>query len=563
MDPDYIVIGGGSSGCVVANRLSGPGGGTVLLLEAGGSSRGLKYRMPLAATKLWFNPESDWCMLSEPEPALGGRKIGVPRGKALGGSSAINGTIYNRGSPHDFEQWRDLGLNGWDYASVLPYFRRVESHWRGSGRFHGDRGDLPVTSLRYVSPLTDDLLKTARQAGLPIVDDFCGPNPEGVGLSDVNISKAGRRMSAADAFLWPIRHRDTLTVETGARVLGVKVEGGRAVAVTYLRNGATHVVRARKEIIISAGAVHSPQVLLCAGIGPADELKRVGVTPVHDLPGVGRNFNDQPGASFEFKSKLPRTLNGELRFDRLAVRLAQWTVGLGGPASCPPLVGIGSLRTPYVERSPDLRFVLAGATLDSKVWFPGFTRQGEHKMTMRFAVAHPRSRGSITLASNDPLAQPRILFNLLSDPYDLFRLRQYYKFLIGLIRQSEFSHVAGSITRPSPEPSSDIELDNYLRSVAETTSHPMGSCRMGVDADAVVDSECRVRGISGLRVVDASVFPTQISGNPNATAIMLADRVSDMILGRPPLPRGNVTAEEINQGKKNVVAFEEAGLTVV
>jgi len=518
--------------------------------------------MPLAATKLWFNPESDWCMLSEPEPALGGRKIGVPRGKALGGSSAINGTIYNRGSPHDFEQWRDLGLRGWDYASVLPYFRRVESHWRGHSRFHGDKGDLPVTSLRHVSPLTQDLLTTVRQAGVPIVEDFGGPNPEGVGLSDVNISKAGRRMSAADAFLWPIRHRGTLEIETGARVLGIKVEGGRAVEVTYLRDGSTHVVRARREIIVSAGAVHSPQILLCSGIGPADELKRVGVKPVHDLPGVGVNFNDQPGASFEFKSKLPLTLNGDLRLDRLAVSLAQWTLGLGGPASGPPLVGIGSLRTPYVERSPDLRFVLAGATLDSKVWFPGFTRSGEHKMMMRFAVAHPLSRGSITLASNDPLVQPRILFNLLSDPYDLFRLKQYYKFLVDLIRKPGFSHVAGDLTRPSPEPSSDLELEDYLRSVAETTSHPMGSCRMGVDADAVVDGECRVKGIQGLRVVDASVFPTQISGNPNATAIMLADRVSDMILGRPPLPAASVTSAEINEGKKNVIAFEESSVTL-
>ena len=537
MDPDYIVIGAGSSGCVVANRLSGPGGGTVLLLEAGGSSRGMLFRMPMAASKLWFNPKSSWCLWSEPEPALDGRRIPVPRGKALGGSSAINGTIFNRGSPHDFDQWADFGLKGWDAASVLPYFKRIETNWRGADAHHGGGGEVPVTPLRSRSPLTPPFLAAAREKGLPVIDDFTGPLPEGVGLADVNVSRSGRRMSSADAFLWPVRHRKTLRVETGAQVLKIRVEESRAVEVVYLQNGQTHVARAQREIILSAGAVHSPHMLLCSGIGPADELKRVGVKPVHDLAGVGRNFNDQPGASFEFRSKLPLTLQHHLRIDRLAFNIARWGLGLGGPASGPPLVGIGSLRTNYGNRSPDLRFVLAAATMDSKIWWPGIDTPGEHKLMMRFAVAHPVSRGSITLGSSDPLESPRILFNLLQDSSDMERLKSYYRTLVDLIRQPAFSKVAGDIVRPSPEPESDQDLERYLRSVAETTMHSMGSCRMGEDTDAVVDGECRVHGLSGLRVVDASVFPTQISGNPNATAMMLGERASEMILGRSPTPK--------------------------
>jgi len=532
---DYIVIGAGSAGCVVANRLSAPGGGSVLLLEAGGSSRGVLYRMPLAATKLWFNPRSSWCYWSEPEPGLGGRRLPVPRGKALGGSSAINGTIYNRGSPEDFDQWRDAGLIGWDYRSLLPYFRRIESHWRGSDERHGAGGEVPVTPLRCLSPLAPAFLEAARQMGIPLTEDFLGLRPEGIGLPEMNIDRRGRRVSAADAFLWPIRSRKTLAIAQRTQALRLLIERGRAVGIEYLAGRERCTVRASKEIILSAGAIASPQLLLLSGIGAPEELRAHGIAAVHELSGVGRNFNDQPGGSFEFRCKQPLSFARLLRIDRFVFGLAQWALGLGGPAAGPPMVVMGAWRTDERSRSPDLRMMVAAATPQSKVWYPGTAAAGEHRLGMNFAVAHPTSRGSITLASADPLAAPRIRYNLLTNSRDMECLKKFYRLLRELVRQPALTGVVGELTRPLPEPGTDGDLETYLRSIAVTTAHPMGTCRMGHDEEAVVDTQCRVRGLAALRVIDASVFPNQISGNPHAAIMMLGDRVSDMILGRPGL----------------------------
>jgi len=535
IEADYIVIGAGSSGCVVANRLSGVDGGTVLLLEAGGKSRGLKYRLPLAATTLWFDPKSTWSLWTEEEPGLDGRRLPVPRGKGLGGSSAINGTVYNRGSPDDYAQWHDAGLTGWDYASLLPYFRRIESHWRGADAYHGSGGEVPVTPLRHHSQLTPYVLAAARGMGLPLTNDLLGPQPDGIGMSDLNVDPRGRRSSAADAFLTPIQSRRALTVETQAQVLQLVVEAGRAVGVVYMQGGERRLARARREIILSGGAIASPQILLLSGIGPADELMKLGITPVQDLPAVGRNLNDQPGASFEVRCKLPLTSTRDLRIDRFAGSMLQWFLGFGGVGAGPPMVAVGSLRTVEGSRSPDLRVTVTAATMQSKIWWPGFGPRPEHRFQVSFAVAHPVSRGSITLASATPLALPHITYNLLSENADIAHLRRGYRLMRELVRQPAMAKIAGDIVRPAVEPTDDAALDAYLRSVAGTTSHPMGSCKMGVGDDAVVDGECRVRGIAGLRVIDASVFPTQIAGNPHAAAMMLGDRVSDMILGRPAL----------------------------
>ncbi len=532
---DFIVIGAGSSGCVVANRLSAVGAGTVLLLEAGGTANSLLHKIPLAATKLWFNPKTSWSLWTDPEPGLDGRRLPVPRGKGLGGSSAINGTVYNRGSPSDYDQWSDLGLDGWDYASLLPYFRRIEDHWRGADAHHGSGGEAPVSPLRTPSRLTPYVLDAVRQMGWPVTDDLMGECPEGIGLSDLHVDRRGRRSSAYDAFIAPITSRDALEIQTGALVHRVLIEDGRAVGVEYSRDGARWIARARREVILSGGAIASPEILLRSGIGPTEELTSLGIATVHDLPGVGRNLTDQPGASFEVACKQPFTSTHDLRIDRFARAMVQWAAGRGGIGAGPPMVAVGSVRTRPECRTPDLRVTVTGATMASKVWWPGFGPPPPHRFMVSFAVAHPKSRGSITLASADPSTPPRIVYNVLTADADIVQIRRGYRSLRELIAKPALADIAGDIVRPATEPADERELDQYLRSVAGTTSHPMGSCKMGVGADAVVDGECRVRGLAGLRVVDASVFPTQISGNPHATAMMLGAKVCDMILGRPPL----------------------------
>jgi choline dehydrogenase len=525
---DYIVIGAGSAGCVVANRLSKKH--NVLLLEAGGPSRNLLYRMPLAATKLWFNPNSSWMLMTEPEPGLGGRSIPVPRGKALGGSSAINGTVYNRGSPHDYDAWAEMGLKGWDYASLLTHFRSIEDHWRGGDALHGLGGEVRVSPLSVRSPFHASFLAAAQQMGFPVTEDFIGEQSEGVGLPDFNVDRRGRRVSAYDAFLHPIRSRPSLRIESRAQVLRILIEQGHAVGVEYLQHGQPHVVRAHREVILSAGAIHSPHLLLLSGIGPADELKAHGVKPVHDAPSVGRNLNDQPGGSIEFTVRRPLSFTRALRADRFAFSMIRWGLGLGGIGAGPPMVAMGSLRTPLAGTSPDLRFVLAAGTMASKVWYPAITRASAHTLLIGFAVAHPESRGAVTLASADPMTPPRIVYNLLTAPTDMERMKSYYHLLQNLIAQPAFADQIDEVTRPVSPLKNDTELEPYLRAFANTTSHPMGSCRMGVDAAAVTDSQCRLNGIEGLRVVDASVFPTQISGNPHAAVMMLGEKVSHMIL---------------------------------
>jgi choline dehydrogenase len=529
-DPDYIIIGAGSSGCVLANRLSGPTGGQVLLLEAGGGSRGLKFRVPLIATRLWFDPRCTWSLLSEPEPGLNGRRLPVPRGKVLGGSSAINGTVFNRGVPADYDHWRDTGLDGWDYASLLPHFRRIERHWRGADALHGTDGEVSVNPLNQRSLLTPYVLEAAQQMGFPITEDFIGPQSEGIGVSDLNVDRSGRRVSAADAFLWPIRTRQRLTVHTQAQVLRVLVENHKAVGVEYLQDGRRCIARAQREVILSGGAIASPQLLMLSGIGPAAALRSLGIAVIHDAPEVGANFNDQPGASFEIRSKLPLTLVRDLRIDRFALNAVRWALGRGGPLAGPPIVAAGAVRTQSNLLRPDLRVNVASATIQSKLWCPGFGTPPAHRLLFSFAVAHPASRGNITLASNDPRRAPLIRFNLLAEQSDLEDLRRYYRLMQELVRQPALACVAGELIRPARAPATDDELDAYLRSGAMTTSHPMGSCRMGADERAVVDSECRVRGVEGLRVVDASVFPSQISGNPHSTAMMIGDRIGSAML---------------------------------
>lgn len=539
---DYIVIGAGSSGSVVAARLSEDEGARVLVLEAGPWDRSLRFKIPIAGMTMRNHPKASWQYVSEPEPGLEGRRLEVPRGRVVGGSSAINGAVYNRGNPADFSMWASAGLPDWDYASVLPYFRRIEDHWRGGDEFHGDGGPVPVSTLAHPSPLTPHALAAAREAGYPLSDDWAGPNPEGWGIPDVNVDKRGRRVTSATAFLKPaLKRRRNIEIRPNATTLRLLVENGRVRGVEYERGGRVETAHARSEVVLSAGAIGSPHLLLRSGIGPADELKAAGVTPVHELKGVGRNFNDQPMFFTVRRSKLPVTIENTLRLDRLMLEMGRWLLGLGkSPLSGPPAITAANIRTVQGRSAPDLRFMLSGATHDSRPWFPLFRPGAGHLVLAMCAVAHPRSRGSITLSSADPRKPPRIRYNLLTDPWDVEEARRGYRLLAEYLAQPSLAKVLGETVWLDREVRTDEEVDAFVRRAAGTTAHPVGACRMGVDDDAVVDAQCRLRGLEGLRVVDTSVFPVQLSGNPHATAVMMGDRVSDAISGRAPLPPSGV-----------------------
>jgi choline dehydrogenase len=542
-DPDYIVIGAGSAGAVIAARLSEHA--SVLLLEAGGPSRNLFYQIPAALTKLWFNPKSSWGLFTEPEPALDDRKVPVPRGKAMGGSSAINGMVYNRGSAFDYDNWAASGLgDAWSFAGLMPYFRKIEDHWAGESPWHGAGGPVRISPHSDVNPLYPKALAAAQAMGFAETLDFAGTQPEGFGTPEFTINRKGRRVSAADAYLRPARGRKTLRIETRARVTRIIIEQGRAMGVDYIQHGERHTVRAGREIILCGGAIASPQLLLLSGIGPADELRPLGIDPVHDLPAVGRALQDQPACSFEAEALQPALFERTLRADRFALASLQWAAGLGGPLAAPPLLISAIIRTKPDLPAPDMRVMLGSVAFDSRVWFPGLRKGKGHITTAAFSLCYPKSRGSLTLGSADPLAPPRISYNLLTDGDDLSEMRRGYRMMRDLQRQDALNDVIGRVTRPAQEPVSDEEVDAFLRANVATTSHPLGSCRMGADAASVVDPHFRVRGVDGLRVVDASIFPTQIAGNPNGPIMAIAEKAVDVILGRP-VPSPQYPGEQI------------------
>ena len=530
---DYIVVGAGSAGAPLAARLS-EGGARVLLLEAGERPRGLDFKIPVALTKLWFNPAVTWSYMTEPEPGLDGRRLPVPRGRVLGGTSAINGMVVTRGAAQDYDRWEGLGLPGWGYADVLPYFKRVERNWRGATPHHGGHGPLPTSRYPAVSPYSPLAFAAAEAIGFSATDDFCGPQPEGFGFPDFSIRR-GRRVTSADAYLTPARARSNLTVETGARVLRVLIEAGRAVGVEVLQGGQARIVRADREVLLCGGAIASPQLLLLSGIGPADELRAAGIAPAVDLPGVGRELEDQPAARFALASDPAIGFQSQLRFDRVALSAVRWFLFGTGPLASLPLLASFIVRTRPDATQPDMRLMVGAAPLESRIWFPGVRAPARPVMTAAFSLCHPKSRGWVKLASADPLAQPRIAFNLLTHPEDLAEMRRGYRMMREMLRQPSLAAHAGEMVQPATEPNTDAEVDAYLRAMAATTFHPIGSCRMGTGEAAVVDGELRVRGVEGLRVVDTSIFPTQIGGNPNVPAMMIAEKAADLMLGRPAL----------------------------
>lgn len=533
MEYDYIIVGAGSAGCVLAARLTETPGVRVLLLEAGPADRSWRIDMPAAVGSLLATDRFNWSYVSEPEPFLDGRRLTHPRGRVLGGSSSINGMVYVRGHAHDYDNWARLGARGWSYAEVLPYFIRAERHMAGSDPYHGAEGPLSVFAPDpQASPLTAAFMRAAQQAGYPLTRDVNGEQQEGFGRID-RTTRDGRRWSAARAYLHPAADRPGLVTCTGALVQRIVLAKGRAVGVEYSIRGARVTAYADAEVIISGGAINSPQILQLSGIGAAAHLRRVGIEPVCDLPGVGAHLNDHPDIVIQHRCAQPVSL---FQFNRGVGKLLtglRWFVRHDGIAASNHFEVGGFIRSRAGVGFPDLQLTFMPLAIK-----PGTVEDvGTHSYQVHIDLMRPRSLGQVRIRSTDPATPPSILFNYLQDPQDVRDLRASVRLTREILAQPALAPFRGEELSPGSRAQSDAEIDSFVRQGLETCYHPVGTCRMGASADCVVDEQCRVHGIAGLRVVDASVMPAIVSGNTNAPTIMIAEKASDLIRGIVPLPR--------------------------
>lgn len=525
---DYVIVGGGSAGCVLANRLSEDGRHRVLLLEAGGRDDHPLISIPIGFGRIYGYGRFDWGYETEPEAELNGRRLEAARGKVLGGCSSINVMAFTRGHPTDFDGWAGMGLKGWSHAEVEPYFRRSET-WAGEAAPHrGANGPVGVEFARSRDALFEAWIAAARSRGLPITEDYNGPDPEGMGRSQYSI-RGGRRASSSAAYLRPACRRPNLTVVTQAHVHRVVLDQGRAVGVIY-RDGSRNEVRIRAdaEVIVSAGAYNSPQLLMLSGIGPAAHLAELGLPVVADLD-VGGGLQDHLGAYIRYARRGFGDFHRLMRFDRMALAMVRAHLFGEGPATIVPGGLHAFVRSSAEVVAPDIEFMFAGLPADARLWFPGVARPYRDGFGIRPTLLKPRSRGRISLASADPEAAPRIAYGFLSEPDDLERLRVGFKAARALAADAAMDSFRDVELAPGPEVRSDAEIDAWLRRNAGTAHHPAGTCAMGT----VLDAEMQVLGVEGLRVVDASAMPVLVSAHPNAAVMMMAEKASDLILGRP------------------------------
>ena len=532
---DYIIVGAGSAGCVLAARLTETPGVRVLLLEAGRPDNSWQIDMPAAVGSLLSSDRFNWNYISEPEPYLDGRRLTHPRGKVLGGSSSINGMVYIRGHAKDYDGWARAGAAGWSYADVLPYFKRAEQHFLGGDSYHGAEGPLAVFAPDFrQSPLAAAFVDAAVQAGYPLSADVNGAQQEGFGRID-RTTRNGRRWSAARAYLRPALARPGLVAQTEALVHRILIEKNRAVGVEYSVRGRRQKAQADAEVIVSGGAINSPQILLLSGIGPADELRALGIEPLHDLPAVGAHLNDHPDIVVQHRCLRPVSL---FEINRGAGKLLtgiRWFLKHDGFAASNHFEAGGFIRSRPGVDFPDLQLTFMPLAIQ-----PGTVSDvGSHSYQVHIDLMRPRSLGHVKLRSADPKAPPSLLFNYLKDPQDREDLRTSVHLTREILAQPAMACFRGEELAPGPGAQSDADIDAFIRQGVETCYHPVGTCRMGVGGDCVVDAECRVHGIDALRVVDASIMPAIVSGNTNAPTIMIAERASDLMRGRQPLPQSD------------------------
>ena len=536
---DYIIVGAGSAGCVLANRLSENPKHKVLLLETGGSDKSIFIKMPTALSIPMNTDKYAWQFNTEKEPYLNNREMHCPRGKVLGGSSSINGMVYVRGHAKDFDEWEAHGAEGWNYQACLPYFQKAETWYKGNDAYRGGNGELGVNNGNEMkNPLYTAFIKAGEQAGYDITSDYNGKQQEGFGPMHMTV-KDGVRSSASREYLDPVKSRKNLTIVTGALVTKVVLEDKVAKGVEYVVNGNTETAATSNEVILSAGSIGSPHILQLSGIGDRDILEKAGVDVKHHLPGVGQNLQDHLEFYFQYKCKQPITLNRKLGLISKGLIGARWLLNRSGLGATNHFESCAFIRSKADVEWPDIQyhFLPAAIRYDGKSAFDGDGFQvhvGHNK---------PKSRGSVTLQSANPTVPPKILFNYLQHPDDIEGFRACVRLTREIIAQSAFDDFRDGEIQPGEHIQTDEEIDAFVREAGESAYHPSCSCKMGEDEMAVVDSQTNVHGIEGLRVVDSSIFPTIPNGNLNAPTIMVAEKAADIILGKPALPPQNVPVD--------------------
>ena len=532
---DYIVVGSGSAGSAMARRLSDDPTCRVLLLEAGGSDSTWKIQMPSAYSYPLADRRYSWCYETEPQPHLQGRRIAWPAGRVLGGSSSINGMVFLRGHPANFDGWAANGAAGWSYAEVLPYFKRAETRIAGANGFRGDSGPMTISPPLWRTPLYDAFVRAGVEAGFAQTDDFNGAAPEGFGPFEMNV-KRGVRASTYRAYLRPVRGRANLEVAVGAQVTRIVVAQGRAIAVEYATARGKTRANCDREIVLCAGAIHSPRLLLLSGIGPADELRALGIPVLQDLPGVGRNLQDHLELYVQFNALQPVTLYSHLSL-RGKVRIgAEWFLNNSGLGTTNHAEAGALIRRSPASPSPDVQFHFVPMAID----YHGNSPVRGHSFQVHAGPTAQTSVGAITLASADPRAAPRLDPNYLSTDADRSAMRDCVRIAREVMAQPAMRSFAGAEIAPGSAAQSDRDLDEFIQRTAESGYHYGGTCRMGRDSDAVTDEAGRVRGVAGLRVADASIMPRLVNCNTNAASIMIGEKIADHVLGREMLPAADV-----------------------
>src|SRR5688572_8441657 len=534
---DYVIVGAGSAGCVLAGRLTEDGRNSVLVLEYGGSDRSMFVQMPSALSIPMGMEKYDWRYYTEPEPGLDGRRLHTPRGKVLGGSSSINGLVYIRGNARDFDRWESEGAAGWNYASVLPYFRRAETRAEGGDTYRGGDGPLQTCYGPLSNPLHAAWLEAGRQAGYPATADINGYQQEGFGRFDMTVSPDGRRCSAANAYLRPAMRRSNLAVRAHSLATRVLFQGRRATGVEYRQDDLLRTVHARREVIVSAGPINAPKLLKLSGVGPAAELREHGIPVVHDLAGVGENLQDHIEFYLQVACTRPITLYSSMGHFARARIGARWLLFKSGLGVTNHFETGAFIRSRAGVPYPDIQLHF----LPMAVSYDGSSLAHEHGFQAHVGPMRSKSRGWVRLASHEAREPPRIRFNYLSHPVDLAEFRAGLRLTREIFAQKAFDPYRGREIQPGADVTSDEQIDDFVRAKVESAYHPSCSCRMGRRDDpmAVVDADARVIGLASLRVIDSSIMPSIATGNLNAPTIMLAEKLADSVLGKAPLPPSN------------------------